>query len=139
VAEVTAIGIGIVFIPFPFAADDHQALNAGSLADRGAAEMILEKDLTGARLAEKIALYAGHPARLSEMAQKARAFGRPDAAAAIVDDCYGLIFGNPGGDPQTGHRTDRRTGRPTEDPGHGPFNESTRRPIADQPFNESTT
>lgn len=131
VAEVTAIGIGIVFIPFPFAADDHQTLNAGSLADRGAAEMIPEKDLTGARLAEKIEFYARHPARLSEMALKARACGRPDAAAAIVDDCYRLIFGNPGGDPQTGDRADRQTGRPTEDPGHRPFNEST--------FNESTT
>ncbi|MFC1858653.1 undecaprenyldiphospho-muramoylpentapeptide beta-N-acetylglucosaminyltransferase [Thermodesulfobacteriota bacterium] len=91
VAEVTAIGKGVIFIPYPFAADDHQALNARTLADVGAAEMILQKDLTGKLLAEKMEHYASHPAALSLMASRAKQFGRPHAAAAIVDDIYNLM------------------------------------------------
>lgn len=93
VAEVTALGKAVIFIPFPFAADDHQALNAGSLSDEGAAETILEKDLSGKILSEKIKHYAGHPADLREMAARARHFGKPDAAKHIVDDCYRLLAG----------------------------------------------
>ena len=91
VAEITALGKAVIFIPFPYAADDHQVFNARSLTDKGAAEMINEKDLNGKILSEKIAYYAAHPAALNDMAARARRFGRPDAAKLIVDDCYRLI------------------------------------------------
>jgi UDP-N-acetylglucosamine--N-acetylmuramyl-(pentapeptide) pyrophosphoryl-undecaprenol N-acetylglucosamine transferase len=91
VAEISALGKAAIFIPFPFAADNHQVLNAGSLSNEGAAEMILEKDLSGEILAEKIEYYADHPAALKHMAVKARRFGNPEAAKNIVDDCYRLI------------------------------------------------
>jgi UDP-N-acetylglucosamine--N-acetylmuramyl-(pentapeptide) pyrophosphoryl-undecaprenol N-acetylglucosamine transferase len=91
VAEVKTIGKAVIFIPFPFAADDHQVLNARSLVDEGAAEMILEKDLTGNALAERIKFYAANPDDLYKMAARAGELGRVDAAAAIVDDCYALI------------------------------------------------
>ncbi len=91
VAEVKTIGKGVIFIPFPFAADDHQVLNARSLVDAGAAEMILEKDLSGNALAERIDFYAANPDDLHGMASRAGDLGRVDAAAAIVDDCYALI------------------------------------------------
>ena len=94
VAEITALGKASLFIPFPYAADDHQALNAGSLTNNGAAEMILEKDLTAEVLAGKINHYAKHPEELAEMAHKARAFGNPNAAADIVDSCYRLLAQN---------------------------------------------
>ena len=91
VAEITALGKASLFIPFPYAADDHQTLNAGSLTKSGAAEMIQEKDLTAEVLAQKIDYYAGHPEALAEMAQQARSFGNPNAAADIVDSCYRLL------------------------------------------------
>ncbi len=91
VAEITVLGKASLFIPFPYAADDHQALNAGSLTKSGAAEMILEKDLTAEVLAEKIDYFVKHPEALAEMAQKARSFGNPNAAADIVDHCYRLV------------------------------------------------
>ena len=47
VAELTAMGKAALFIPFPFATDNHQEHNARRLVDRGAATMILERDLTG--------------------------------------------------------------------------------------------
>jgi UDP-N-acetylglucosamine--N-acetylmuramyl-(pentapeptide) pyrophosphoryl-undecaprenol N-acetylglucosamine transferase len=91
VAEITALGKAVIFIPFPYAADDHQVLNAGSLSEKGAAEMIIEKDLDGKILGEKIAYYAANPAALKDMAARARRFGKPDAAKLIVDDCYKLV------------------------------------------------
>ena len=91
VAEVTAMGKPAIFIPYPFAADDHQRMNAQSLVDQGAAEMILEEDLTGELLAERILYFESHPEVLNAMADRARAFGKPDAARRIVEDCYTLL------------------------------------------------
>ena len=93
VAEVAVMGKAVIFIPYPFAADNHQVLNAGSLENAGAAEMILQKDLTGRRLAERIEHYASSPEALKAMASRAKSIGRPDAAEFIVDDCYRLIEG----------------------------------------------
>jgi UDP-N-acetylglucosamine--N-acetylmuramyl-(pentapeptide) pyrophosphoryl-undecaprenol N-acetylglucosamine transferase len=94
VAEVTALGKAVIFIPFPFAADNHQALNADTLAREGAAEMILEKDLNAGVLGQKIEYYASHPEALEAMATKAGQLGHPAAAKKIVDDCYQLIAGD---------------------------------------------
>jgi UDP-N-acetylglucosamine--N-acetylmuramyl-(pentapeptide) pyrophosphoryl-undecaprenol N-acetylglucosamine transferase len=91
VAEITALGKAVIFIPFPFAADNHQALNAGSLCDANAAEMIVEKDLDPEILSRRITYYAAHREALLEMAAKAKTFGNPKAAQHIVDDCYRLI------------------------------------------------
>jgi UDP-N-acetylglucosamine--N-acetylmuramyl-(pentapeptide) pyrophosphoryl-undecaprenol N-acetylglucosamine transferase len=91
VAEITALGKAVIFIPFPFATDDHQALNAGTLARQGAAEIILEKDLNAALLGQKIDYYATHPRSVQAMAARASRLGHPDAARAIVDDCYRLV------------------------------------------------
>ena len=94
VAEVTALGKAVVFIPFPFAADNHQALNADTLVREGAAEMILEKDLNARELGQKIEYYASHPDALEAMAAKAARLGHPAAAREIVDDCYQLVAGD---------------------------------------------
>jgi UDP-N-acetylglucosamine--N-acetylmuramyl-(pentapeptide) pyrophosphoryl-undecaprenol N-acetylglucosamine transferase len=91
VAEVTAMGKAVIFIPFPFAADNHQALNADTLARQGAAEMILEKNLDARGLGRRIDYYAAHPEARETMATKAGQLGHPEAAKAIVDDCYQLV------------------------------------------------
>jgi UDP-N-acetylglucosamine--N-acetylmuramyl-(pentapeptide) pyrophosphoryl-undecaprenol N-acetylglucosamine transferase len=91
VAEITALGKAVIFIPFPYAADNHQMLNAIDLANDGAAEIIAEKDLNGKLLSEKIKHYMNHPEALAEMAARARRHGKPEAAKNIVDDCYRLL------------------------------------------------
>jgi UDP-N-acetylglucosamine--N-acetylmuramyl-(pentapeptide) pyrophosphoryl-undecaprenol N-acetylglucosamine transferase len=91
IAELTAVGKGVIFIPYPHAADDHQALNAESLVFENAAEMIREKDLNGKVLAQKIESYRSSPQKLLAMALKAKQLGRPHAARMIVDDMVGLI------------------------------------------------
>ena len=90
VAETTALGKGVIFIPYPFAADNHQVLNALALTEKGAAEMIHEAELNGQLLAERIEYYASHPEAIQQMALKAKRFGKPDAAETIVDDLYRL-------------------------------------------------
>ncbi|MDL1967684.1 MAG: undecaprenyldiphospho-muramoylpentapeptide beta-N-acetylglucosaminyltransferase [Deltaproteobacteria bacterium] len=91
VAELTAIGKGALLIPYPFAADNHQVVNAKMLSDAGAAEIILQKDLNGRLLARKIEYYVSNYKALNNMALMAKKLGRPDAAEAIVNDCYKLM------------------------------------------------
>jgi UDP-N-acetylglucosamine--N-acetylmuramyl-(pentapeptide) pyrophosphoryl-undecaprenol N-acetylglucosamine transferase len=90
VAELTAFGKAAILVPYPYAIYDHQRGNAEALQARGAAEMILDQDLTGALLAGRIRTYFADRPRIENMAAAARALGRPDAAAKIVDECYAL-------------------------------------------------
>ena len=91
IAEVTAAARAAILIPLPTAADDHQRRNAEVLAQAGAAELIEQKDLTGALLAERIAGLAADDERRQAMAQAAAAFARPDAARVIVDRAIALV------------------------------------------------
>jgi len=88
VAEVTALGKSVIFIPYPYAADNHQVLNALSLTRAGAAEMILQENLSGRILAERIGYYASNRDALEKMSVAAKSLGRSDAADVIVADCY---------------------------------------------------
>ncbi len=92
IAEITAIGKAAIFIPFPYAADDHQMFNARALADAGAAELISEKDLTGKKLAERIDFFLERPELAVKMAARAKHFGKPDAADRIVNECRMLLL-----------------------------------------------
>jgi UDP-N-acetylglucosamine--N-acetylmuramyl-(pentapeptide) pyrophosphoryl-undecaprenol N-acetylglucosamine transferase len=83
-AEIAACGTPSILIPYPFAANDHQVVNASNLVDRGAAAMILEKDLTGEKLAQEIAHWLSDRHGLSQMSSNARRFARPDAAEKIA-------------------------------------------------------
>lgn len=111
VAEVTALGKAALYVPFPFAADDHQRLNAGRMAAAGAAESLDEADLTGERLAERILYYADHPDALEGMAAASARLGKPDAARDIIDECYRLVAGRRRTHMPTGRRADGQTGK----------------------------
>jgi UDP-N-acetylglucosamine--N-acetylmuramyl-(pentapeptide) pyrophosphoryl-undecaprenol N-acetylglucosamine transferase len=85
IAELTAAGRAAILIPLPTAADDHQRQNANVLANAGAAEVIDQRDLTGAVLADRLLALAAEPARRGAVAAAAKRFARPDAARVIVD------------------------------------------------------
>ena len=91
IAEVTALGKGCIFVPYPFAADNHQEFNARALVKIGAAGMILDKDLDGQTVARLIQYYLSNPQAVTYMAEQARRFGRPHAAEEIVNDCIRLL------------------------------------------------
>jgi UDP-N-acetylglucosamine--N-acetylmuramyl-(pentapeptide) pyrophosphoryl-undecaprenol N-acetylglucosamine transferase len=88
IAELSAGGMASVLVPFPFAVDDHQTANARFLADQGAAILLPQKEMTPQRLAAVIGgLDRG---KLLEMARKARALGKPDAARVVAQRCMEL-------------------------------------------------
>lgn len=90
-AEAAAAGRPSILIPLPTATDDHQRRNAEVLATSGAAEVIDQRDLTGAALASRITALARDADRRARMSAAVRAFARPDAADAIVDRALALI------------------------------------------------
>ncbi|MDX1568947.1 MAG: undecaprenyldiphospho-muramoylpentapeptide beta-N-acetylglucosaminyltransferase [Xanthomonadales bacterium] len=87
VAELAAVGIGAILVPFPYAVDDHQTRNAEFLADAGAAEIVPEADLTEARLTGRLTELLADRSRLVAMAQAARELATPDAARNAADAC----------------------------------------------------
>lgn len=92
-AELTILGRPSLLVPLPTAADDHQRKNAEALARAGAAEVLAEAGLTGDRLADRLLALAADPDRRAAMAARARALGKPDAAARVVDRLERLAGG----------------------------------------------
>lgn len=91
IAELTAFGKAAILVPYPYAIYDHQRGNAQALHDHGAADIILDLELNGEILAERIRGYVSDRQRVHKMAAAALSMGRPDAAARIVDECYALV------------------------------------------------
>ena len=90
IAEITAIGRPSILVPFPHAADDHQARNAESLARAGAAVCVRQERADAASLSTEIGrLLSDHAAR-SAMADAARSRGRPDAAREVARELLAL-------------------------------------------------
>lgn len=93
VAELAAAGKPALLIPFPQAADDHQRHNAEVMAEAGAAQVLLEADLTQENLLEALVLLLKAPERLAGMAERARGLAHPDAAERIAGMAMGLARG----------------------------------------------
>lgn len=89
IAEVTACGKPCVFIPFPYATDDHQRKNAEALVQKGAGFLLLNRDLSGERLAKMILDLMENREKLKTAARSAKNLARPDAAKMIVDQMLG--------------------------------------------------
>jgi UDP-N-acetylglucosamine--N-acetylmuramyl-(pentapeptide) pyrophosphoryl-undecaprenol N-acetylglucosamine transferase len=85
VAELAAVGVASVLVPYPHAVDDHQTGNARFLANEGAAILLPQSEISAERLAELIKR-ADRP-QLLDMARRARALGRPQAGAAVARVC----------------------------------------------------
>jgi UDP-N-acetylglucosamine--N-acetylmuramyl-(pentapeptide) pyrophosphoryl-undecaprenol N-acetylglucosamine transferase len=84
-AELTAAGKPAILVPLPTATDDHQRKNAEALASSGAAQVLLQDEMTGETLAGRIASLARDVSGRARMSAAARALARPDAAKVIVD------------------------------------------------------
>jgi UDP-N-acetylglucosamine--N-acetylmuramyl-(pentapeptide) pyrophosphoryl-undecaprenol N-acetylglucosamine transferase len=84
-AEIAAAGKAAILVPLPTATDDHQRKNAEALAGDGAAEVLLQSEMTGHTLAGRIQALAADPDRRARIATAARQLARPDAARVIVD------------------------------------------------------
>jgi UDP-N-acetylglucosamine--N-acetylmuramyl-(pentapeptide) pyrophosphoryl-undecaprenol N-acetylglucosamine transferase len=92
VAELTALAKPAIYIPFPYAVHNHQELNARYVTEASGGEMLLEKDLNGKVLADKINKYLFDPVELEKMSVRARSLGKPGAAQAVTNECRRLLF-----------------------------------------------
>jgi UDP-N-acetylglucosamine--N-acetylmuramyl-(pentapeptide) pyrophosphoryl-undecaprenol N-acetylglucosamine transferase len=92
VTEIAAVGAAALFVPFPFAVDDHQTTNARFLSDQGAAQLIAQKDLTPeglAQLLQKTELLS-----LLSIGEKAKSMQKIYATEAVVRACEALTGGH---------------------------------------------
>lgn len=94
IAEIITLGMVSILIPYPFAADNHQEINARCLADNGAAIMMREGDVNGETLAGIIRRFIEDPDELERMRERAKTLGRPGATEAVVEECYKLVASN---------------------------------------------
>lgn len=89
IAELTVVGRPAIFVPYPHAMDDHQTANAKAVVSAGAGWLMPNDAFTPASLAARIEMLLALPQNLGDAAAKARALGRPDAAAALADMVLG--------------------------------------------------
>ena len=91
VSEIAAAGKASILVPLPTAADQHQLRNAQAFEKAGAARLVLDSEMTGARLVEEVMRLAGDPGLLEKMGRAARALARPGAAKRAADVLEGFI------------------------------------------------
>lgn len=92
VAEVAVCGVPSVLIPYPYATGRHQEANARALQRAGGASVLLDDELDGAALAERVGALLDDPEHLHTMGERAREWSRPratDALARVVADAGG--------------------------------------------------
>ena len=97
IAEITALGLPAVLVPFPFATEDHQTKNAAAMVAHGAAELVPDAELDGPRFGDILVALLSDPERRASMAAASSALGRPDAAervAALARDAAGVRPGS---------------------------------------------
>jgi UDP-N-acetylglucosamine--N-acetylmuramyl-(pentapeptide) pyrophosphoryl-undecaprenol N-acetylglucosamine transferase len=89
VCEIAAVGVPAIFVPFPFAVDDHQSANARFLSDAGAAWLCPQSSLPPEDLAAQI--QALTRAQLQQMAERAKAQEKLGAAQTMAAQCEALL------------------------------------------------
>ena len=87
VSELTAAGLAAVLVPYPYAVDDHQTLNARFLVDAGAGVLMPQSEMTAQRLSEQLKRLFDEPSHLREMSVVARSLAMPQAAEQVGRAC----------------------------------------------------
>jgi UDP-N-acetylglucosamine--N-acetylmuramyl-(pentapeptide) pyrophosphoryl-undecaprenol N-acetylglucosamine transferase len=100
VSELAAAGKPSILVPLPGASDQHQLRNAEAFAKAGAAGLVLDAEMTGARLVEEVTRLRNEASLLERMGEAARAFARPGAARRAAEVLEGFVA-EPGRPPGT--------------------------------------
>ena len=90
IAELCAVGLPALLVPYPGAVDDHQTANARPMVAAGAAAIIQEADLTPALLAGFIRDWLQSRESLAQRAERARELAKPNALNRITELCLEL-------------------------------------------------
>ncbi len=95
IAEVSAAGLASILVPYPYAIDDHQTENAKFLAEKGAAILANQDELSQDTLAQVLEALIANRDQILDMSKKAREAAMPDATqktAIICADIAGYPF-----------------------------------------------
>lgn len=87
IAELCAVGLGAILVPFPHAVDDHQTLNGQQMVKAGAAILIQQNKLTAEVLAEALGTLTRDRNKVVALADAARSLARADATERVVNYC----------------------------------------------------
>ncbi len=90
VSELMAAGVASILVPFPFAVDDHQTVNARFLTEAGAARLMQQTELNPDTLSALLVSLLLDRAQLHAMAQRAYGLAMRDATRRVADACEGL-------------------------------------------------
>jgi len=96
VAELAAVGVASILVPYPHAVDDHQSANARYLSEAGAAELVAQSELTVDYLTGRLRQLLADRNQLLQMANRARGQAKPDATERVAAEC--LHFCRAGGE-----------------------------------------
>lgn len=92
IAELSAVGVASILVPFPYAVDDHQTANAHYLSHQGAALLVQEQDLTSDKLGQLLIDFYYSRHRLLAMAQQARSLAKPQATCEVAEYCLEAAY-----------------------------------------------
>ncbi|MBW9107521.1 undecaprenyldiphospho-muramoylpentapeptide beta-N-acetylglucosaminyltransferase [Paraburkholderia phenoliruptrix] len=98
VSEISAVGVAALFVPFPYAVDDHQTTNAAFLADNGAALVVQQRDLSAEKLADWLRSQTRES--LADMAERSRSLAKPDATQQVAQICASVAGSISGASPE---------------------------------------
>jgi UDP-N-acetylglucosamine--N-acetylmuramyl-(pentapeptide) pyrophosphoryl-undecaprenol N-acetylglucosamine transferase len=94
ISELSTAGLAAIFIPYPYAVDDHQTLNAQYMVDAGAACLMKQQELTVEKLTNNLQELIGEGRQqLLKMAQAARSCAKPNATNDVADICLEVANG----------------------------------------------
>lgn len=91
ITELLAAGKPSILIPYPYAADDHQRVNAEVIVSEGAALMVTDSELTAERFAKEVSRLFENREKLAHMGKQAKRLARRDAAQIICDELCQLV------------------------------------------------
>lgn len=91
ITELTEIGRASILVPYPAATENHQFYNAKTLADKGAAVIIEDAELTGESLIKAVSELYNDREKLLEMEKNAHSMKKSDAADRIIGEIIELV------------------------------------------------
>ncbi|HHV64758.1 MAG TPA: undecaprenyldiphospho-muramoylpentapeptide beta-N-acetylglucosaminyltransferase [Peptococcaceae bacterium] len=86
-AELSAAGKAGILVPYPYAAENHQEYNARVFEEKGAAQVILDRELTGPLLWQKVEKLIFNRFKLEEMGRRSAEVFKPGALDRILNIC----------------------------------------------------
>ena len=93
VAELAMAGVGAIFVPYPYAVDDHQTANAAALVKAGAAFLIQEREFDASALVRLLRDVNAHRSKIKDIALAIRKFAKPQAADDVAKICMQVCLG----------------------------------------------